>query len=113
MSRLVLWMLTTIVAVVLTLSIAPLAGASTPAAQGNDILQGEAVYPGQEIRSGNGRFNFTYQNDGNIVLYARILTGKLLPIWSSKTAGSSPGVLALQPDGNLVAYNVTGAPIWE
>lgn len=51
---------------------------------------------------------FVYQYDRNIVLY-----DDRLPVWSSGTIGSSPGVLRMQLDGNLVLYDANDIPIWD
>ena len=34
------------------------------------------------------------------------------PLWSTGTAGTSPGRVVMQGDGNLVIYDASGAPVW-
>jgi len=71
------------------------------------LTQGESLNPGQLIRSPDGRFTFTYQLDGNVVLYQ---TGNA--IWASGSVGyGAGGQLLMQPDGNLVLYGQGG--IWH
>lgn len=55
---------------------------------------------------GSGGAVLRYQGDGAIVLY---VAGQ--PRWSSGKF-AAPGHLELQPDGNAVAYDATGAPYW-
>jgi hypothetical protein len=64
------------------------------------------AYPGDSFVSPDGRFRFSYQNDGNLVLYQNGVA-----IWESDTEiltennGYAPGYAAFQKDGNLVVYN--------
>lgn len=64
-------------------------------------------YPGQSLYSGNGRYHLSYQQDGNLVLYA----GNA-PVWASGTLGKGVGRAVLQGDGNLVIYNSANQPLW-
>ncbi|MER6374917.1 membrane dipeptidase, partial [Streptomyces mirabilis] len=77
-------------------------------AQGDDMQPGEVLLPGQSITSGDGRYTFIYQGDGNLVLY-----GPGGALWSSATAGTTPGVCIMQADGNLVIYEPGGKPVWD
>jgi hypothetical protein len=79
-----------------------------PAAQGDRMLAGQALYPGQGISAANGRYTFTYQVDSNLVLYEN--PGR--PIWASGTDGRPVGVCLLEENGNLVIYDPDGNPIW-
>lgn len=66
----------------------------------SELTQGEVLNPGGEIRSPDNRFRFTYQVDGNVVLYQGAEA-----IWWSGTMGSGEGgQLRMQSDGNLVLY---------
>ncbi|HEV2087152.1 MAG TPA: tyrosinase family protein [Cryptosporangiaceae bacterium] len=80
---------------------------SGPTAQGNDMLAGEVLPPGQSIRSANGRYRLTYQTDGNLVLY-----GPSGALWSSRTAGQPAGMCIMQTDGNLALYRPGGQRTW-
>ena len=74
------------------------------------LSEGMTLLPGEVITSADDRFTLTYQWDGNLVLWWNE-TGYML--WSSGTAGSTPGRLDMQLDGNLVIYNESGAPVWH
>jgi hypothetical protein len=69
-------------------------------AHGDTMQPGEALYPGEMIQSQNGRYTFTLQADGNLVLYKS--GGSAL--WSSHTQGQQTEVSIMQADGNLVNY---------
>ncbi|MCR6483314.1 CHAP domain-containing protein [Amycolatopsis sp. OK19-0408] len=66
-----------------------------------DRLAADArLYPGQFLRSSDGRYRLALQSDGNLVLYSpgyRVL-------WASGTAGRSAHSLLMQADANLVLY---------
>lgn len=72
----------------------------------NTMASGAQLNQGQSLYSLDRRFQFFYQNDGNVVLY-----GPAGAMWSSGTTGQVSNKLALQSDGNLVLYNGTTA-IW-
>ena len=52
---------------------------------------------------------FTYQSDGNLVMYDS--TGKIY--WSSGTNGKTSAYLSMQDDGNLVLYTSLLGPVWS
>lgn len=66
----------------------------------NSMASGAQLNQGQSLYSLDRRFQFFYQNDGNVVLY-----GPAGAMWSSGTTGQVSNKLALQSDGNLVLYN--------
>lgn len=68
---------------------------------------GPVLNPGQGITSPNGRYNFIYQTDGNLVLY-----GSNGALWASGTYGRGVGKAVMQGDGNLVVYNGSNQPLW-
>jgi hypothetical protein len=72
------------------------------------MLPGDALRPDDRLRSGDGRFEFVYQGDGNLVLYQHGAA-----IWASGTHGTPPGLLVMQHDGNLVMYDAHDVPIWS
>ncbi|MGI8459131.1 MAG: hypothetical protein ACR2LI_13600 [Propionibacteriaceae bacterium] len=78
-----------------------------PTATGDSMQVGQVLNPGNAIHSGNGRYTFVYQGDGNLVLY----DGGQAP-WASGTDGRPAGVCIMQGDGNLVLYQRGGQPIW-
>jgi len=74
-----------------------------------DTLQpGEQLSPGQSRTSQDGRFELSYQGDGNLVLY-RLSDGH--PLWATHTF--APGVVEMQHDGNLVIYSTAGNALWS
>ncbi len=78
------------------------------AAKGDRMQPGEVLNPGQSIVSANGRFRFTYQDDGNLVLYRDGAT----PRWASATNGRGVGVCIMQSDGKLMLYTPGGGTPW-
>jgi subtilisin family serine protease len=68
---------------------------------------GEALAPGQQVGSCNGKATLIHQNDGNVVVYDR-----LGPIWASNTGGRVTSTFVMQGDGNLVLYPGSGGAIW-
>jgi subtilisin family serine protease len=75
----------------------------------NALQPGESLAPGQSRTSTDGRFFLIYQGDGNLVLYQNGVGA----LWSSGTAGTSPGVTVMQTDGNLVVYDAVWSPVWH
>jgi pimeloyl-ACP methyl ester carboxylesterase len=77
---------------------------------GSDFGSGDTLSLGQRLGtlvSADGRFEFVYQEDGNLVLYA---PGGVA-LWSTGTSGSGEAVL--QGDGNLVIYNSASQAVWS
>lgn len=72
------------------------------------MLPGDVLRPGEWIQSNDGRFEFVYQGDGNLVLYQQ---GS--PIWHTGTHGRAAGQVVMQHDGNFVMYDVNNVPIWS
>lgn len=71
---------------------------------GDTVLAGQRL---RSLRSGNGRFTFVYQGDGNLVLSA---DGSVV-LWASGTSGAGEAVL--QGDGNFVIYDASGQAVWS
>ncbi len=81
-----------------------------PAPDGPDILSpDESLFAGDALTSNDGRFSLNYQGDGHLVLYQNGVG----PLWSSGTAGTSPGRAVMQADGNFVIYDGGDSPIWH
>jgi len=80
-----------------------------PPPQPDRLLPNQGLMTGQSITSGDGRYRFVLQGDGNLVLYG---PGNQA-LWASNTAGH-PDVwdVVMQGDGNLVIYNVHGHALW-
>jgi hypothetical protein len=70
--------------------------------KGDTLRAGEILAPNEFLRSADGRYQFVYQADGNLVLYR---TSNNAALWASKTRGYSLGVVVMQADGNLVNYS--------
>ena len=69
-----------------------------------------ALRRGMSVRSSDGRYRFTMQTDGNLVLYGP--TGRAIWATSWKTGGwAAQEYVIFQSDGNLVTYG-GGRPIW-
>jgi hypothetical protein len=83
------------------------------------LAQGDRMGPGKilnSINSLNAPYTFTYQGDGNLVLYRNVNTPSgpgVAVLWASGTNGRGRGVCIMQADGNLVIYLPTGEPIWS
>jgi hypothetical protein len=86
------------------LSLIVISGAD--AAGGNALYPGQSLQPGWSLFSQDGRFQFIYQTDGNLVLYQQGV-----PIWNTNTI-TSPGEAVMQTDGNFVIYWPNGTPYW-
>lgn len=74
---------------------------------GFGLQPGEVLHPGETRTAADGRFRLIYQGDGNLVLY---FAGTAL--WHTGTVGTSPGVVTMQSDGDLVVRDETGTPRW-
>ena len=81
--------------------------ASNAPALAYKLANGQTLGKGQSLWSQDRRFQFIYQNDGNIVLY-----GPSGAQWYSGTGGQASTGLVMQSDGNLVLYN-GGSPVWH
>jgi hypothetical protein len=79
-------------------------GANTGSLEANQQLN---VYG--ELVSNSRLFNLILQSDGNLVLYR---TQFCLPLWASNTQGMPVDHVAMQGDGNLVAYSAGGVSLW-
>ncbi|SFQ11319.1 LysM peptidoglycan-binding domain-containing protein [Variovorax sp. 770b2] len=75
-----------------------------------DMTPGQSLTPGQSIYSPNGRYTFTFQTDGNLVVYDRV--DNLQAVWNSATSGSGADRFTFQADGNLVLYKGSQA-VWN
>lgn len=70
----------------------------------------DSLTPGQSIYSDNNVYQFTYQTDGNLVLY--VLPHKRA-VWSIGVGSPIPGKCTMQFDGNLVVYDANGNSYWN
>ena len=71
-------------------------------ASGNQMLPGQTLAPNEFLTSDNGLFTLMYQTDGNLVLYRNADDH---PLWSSRSSGTTAGMVVMQHDGNLVVYD--------
>ena len=76
---------------------------------GNLIKNQDVLESGEEIISGNWKYVFKVQTDGNLVLYHGFDV-----LWASGThdTGSQPYSLKLQKDNHLVLYDDDSNVIW-
>ena len=65
---------------------------------------------GVKYYSADNRYFFTFQEDGNFVVY-KVAGSKA--IWNSNTNGKAVKYCTFQRDGNLVLYDYTGNPVWD
>ncbi|MDQ0013780.1 YD repeat-containing protein [Variovorax boronicumulans] len=87
------------------------AGADALAAPGaTSLTPGQSLAPGQSIYSPDGRYNFTLQTDGNLVVYDRHDNNQVL--WNSQTGGSGANSFVFQADGNMVLSGPNGV-VWN
>jgi hypothetical protein len=70
---------------------------------------GTRMASGERITFGNGRFHFSMQQDGNLVLY----NSSWRPMWSSGTWGNPGAHAVMQQDGNFVVYSSANVPLWS
>lgn len=77
-------------------------------AQRDTMLPNEVLLPNQTIVSPDGRYKFTLQWDGNVVLYKN----GTQPLWASNTS-NTPAFLLMAPNGNLVLYDTGGNARWN
>ncbi len=73
------------------------------------LLAGDKMTTNQTMRSTDGSYRVTLQNDGNVVLYNA--SGRSL--WASGTAGKGGVALNMQGDGNLVLRSSRGSSVWS
>lgn len=90
-------------------AVADAAAATATQAQQQPAPQARELSPGQSLRSADGRFEFIYQTDGNLVHYRRSDDKAL---WASGTHGRPGARCVMQDDGNLVIYDAADAPLW-
>jgi hypothetical protein len=64
--------------------------------------------PGSPLFSFDGRFEFVFQSDGNLVLYDQ----NHAAIWASHTNGRGGVEAVMQTDGNLVIYDASHHALW-
>jgi hypothetical protein len=72
---------------------------------------GEGLAHDQAAWSCDGRFEFRFQSDSNLVLYKHS-GGTTSPIWASGTWNTNADKLIMQEDGNLVMYRANGSVVW-
>jgi hypothetical protein len=82
---------------------------ATPARPANSNLlnPGEGLRVGDSITSEDNSCRLILQADGNLVEYRGATA-----VWASNTTGLPSYCLTMQPDGNLVLYDVKRNPIW-
>lgn len=74
---------------------------------------GQALAPGQELLGTKGNCKFSFQADGNCVLYRITSDGNWEAYWASNTHNQGASTLVLQEDGNLVSYREDGSVVWS
>ncbi|BDI05278.1 hypothetical protein [Sphaerotilus microaerophilus] len=84
-----------------------------PPAHGSQMQPGETLAKDQPIHSANGRYEFVFQSDGNLVLYKIYSTHPRRALWASGTNGRGAVVCIMQGDGNLVIYDSDAHALWS
>ena len=85
---------------------------SASAFAADSLEKGQKLLPGERITSTNGDYYLIMQNDGNLVLYKKVGSGKEA-LWSSKTTGKPSARAVMQWDGNFVIYSNTSGALWS
>lgn len=87
----------------------------TPLYQTNRLNQDQKLRPNEAIYSNSGQYNLTYQRDSNVCVYQNSYDGypSSRCLWSVDMPRIIPGHLALQSDGELVAYDFDGFEYWR
>ncbi|WP_201276798.1 hypothetical protein [Microbulbifer sp. ALW1] len=85
---------------------------SASAFAGDSLEKGQKLLPGERITSTNGNYYLIMQNDGNLVLYKKVGSGKEA-LWSSKTTGKPSARAVMQWDGNFVIYSTSSGALWS
>ncbi|MEE2060837.1 LysM peptidoglycan-binding domain-containing protein [Rhodococcus artemisiae] len=73
----------------------------------SSLNAGQSLGVGQELKSDNGKYTLTLQQDGNLVLSE---AGKA--VWAAGTNGSGAVRANVQEDGNFVLYKADNSPVW-
>lgn len=75
------------------------------------LKAGEKLNKGDSLVSKNGKYKFTFQKNGNLVLRAAADNSK---IWASGTKGKrAANRLVVQRDGNVVLYTAKDKALWN
>jgi hypothetical protein len=72
------------------------------------LTQNQTLSAGKYLLSADGSTTLELNSNG-----ALNLTSDSQPTWNNGVSGSSPNLLAMQPDGNLVEYSKTGSVLWS
>ena len=75
---------------------------------GNRLVGGQRLRPGQFIQARAEACRLVFQTDGNFVAYKNRVA-----YWSARTRGAGGGSAAMQSDGNFVVYGAEGAARWS
>ena len=74
---------------------------------GNRLVGGQRLQPGEFIRARSAPCRLVFQTDGNLVAYYNGLA-----YWSART-GAVGGLAVMQPDGNFVVLDAAGETHWS
>ena len=72
------------------------------------LLPGQALGPGEALKSPNGQFELRYEANGNLVVCRQ---GQV--VWSTGTSGKPAGHAVLQSDGHFLLKSPDGAVYWK
>jgi len=80
-------------------------------AQRGTLMEGEYLFPGQQLIAPGCYFGTFMQPDGNLVTYGNAQSTPSGATWASGTNGSG-GYARLQEDNNFVIYNWNDQAVW-
>ncbi len=75
---------------------------------GNRLVSGQRLRPGQFIQAPAEACKLSFQTDGNLVA-----SKDLVAYWSARTQGASGGAAVMQSDGNFVVRDADGVARWS
>ena len=75
---------------------------------GNRLVGGQRLQPGQFIQARTEACKLSFQTDGNLVA-----SKNLVAYWSARTQGASGGAAVMQSDGNFVVRDADGVSRWS
>ena len=76
--------------------------------EGNRLVGGQQLRPGQFIQARAEACRLSFQTDGNLVA-----SKNLVAYWSAGTRGASGGVAVMQSDGNFIVRDADGVAHWS
>lgn len=73
-----------------------------------EMDSGDELFMGQRLITADNKYQLVYQSDGNLVIY-----GPSGALWASHKYSATPYRIAMNPNGDLVAYRKDGTSYWS